>query len=532
MIDVILDALTQRDVNFKCDDWECCCKTTELVISSQKEFDSLAYEVDLIANQTRSIEADIEANSEIGRKRNQVRDLEKEIADFITESKAINAEYSTLTDDLLQVQEQFVPLDQEIARLEQQQGELVPIVTDLGVKVSQSIEQKDGCMQALDDVASAALQLRMEESESIETLMNLKTREVDLRNSILFDKAHVPGVDISALSAPVPKSKAKSKPKTIAEKVDNYLYYDSQAVMCEDSDPLDSIGQTNSTMRHSGPVTAMAFAETHPYVATGGEDSIVNVINTGNYRRIAQLTDSRKSIMAIAFSPSEQLMLTASYDSSIHFYKVPDMTRVSNCNANRACVNDAKFVTDSRFISCCRDQTIKLFDINRGAALSTFTSSSTPNSVCCLQGESMIVTGHRDGRLRVWDFRTSGTPIEIFVHKKDIIQVLGFTGSTDIVSLGEDKMIYVSDVRGKVIRGKVSINASGLPSEGMRMAIYNESAIIGGTTGEIYEYNLDKYQYNSKIAGHTAPVFCVAVKKSTAIIATGDKTGVVKFWSK
>jgi WD40 repeat protein len=276
----------------------------------------------------------------------------------------------------------------------------------------------------------------------------------------------------------------------------------------------------------------MAFALAQPLVATGGEDSIVNIFSTDSYRRTGQLTDAARSIMSIGFSPTDSFLLTASWDNKIRVYKSSTMTLVHTCSDNRDCVNDATFVADDRFISVCRDHTVKLFDVNRSTPVYGFTSSSTPYSLTAIQGESLVVTAHHDGKLRAWDFRSRGTPMELHVHKLNIMQVLGQAGSARVVSLGADKTVTVSDMRTKTVERKVSIAQSGMPSEKMQMALWRGHVMIGGTSGDVYDYDLGLGKVAGVMKGHKGPVFCVAVKGTVGPMASGDKSGVVRFWMK
>jgi WD40 repeat protein len=112
----------------------------------------------------------------------------------------------------------------------------------------------------------------------------------------------------------------------------------------------------------------------------------------------------------------------------------------------------------------------------------------------------------------------------------NIMQVVGQKGGSRLVSLGADKMIIVFDIRTRCLEGKVSIAQSGMPSGHMQMAVCGDQAIVGGTSGDIYTYDLLLSKMVRSIKGHLNPVFCVAANKN-GIVASGDKSGLLKIWN-
>jgi WD40 repeat protein len=200
-----------------------------------------------------------------------------------------------------------------------------------------------------------------------------------------------------------------------------------------------------------------------------------------------------------------------------------------NCKDHTDCVYDAKFLSDDRFVSCSRDQTIRLFDIKNGAPITSFTSSSRPFSICSLQGGSLVVTAHFDGKLRGWDFRTRGAPLEFKAHKGTVGFVTSIPGMTQLLSYGsDDKFLMVSDLRAKNLIGKVP-HKPAVPREKIQLALWGDQAVIGAANGHICAYDLTTFRLKEMIKGAESPVYCVAAKPNFGL-ATGDQSGVVRFW--
>lgn len=502
-------------------DWCSCAKLSVALVKELSEKSSLEHEVQDLRTQADTLEQEITNNSEFGKLSRDLKQMKEVTSRMENERNVLYQSRMALTEEMATISKKYEPLRAEGEKWKQREEELRTVVQALSAELAKGNEQLSGTNEAFSDMVSQVGMLEKKRDELEMKLLRLREREAELRNNEAT--MTVPQVDFSAMQCPLPRGKD-------GRAVDEIL---GEPMASPDDDILDHLKSGASASKHNGTVTCIAFSNSQPIAATGGEDGRVHLVNTETCAKFCDLTEAKRCIMSLAFSPLDQLMLTACYDGSIRIYKVGQpFTLTTNCNDNRDCVNDAKFITDDKYISCCRDHTVKLYDVRKGTAISSFTSNSIPYSICSIQGESMIVTGHHDGKLRVWDFRVRGTPTELPVHKQKVIQVYGTAGSSRIVSLGQDKMICVSDIRSKSVCGKINIAKSGIPSETAQMAVLNDEVLIGGNDGQLYDYSIEKFTLTRSMKGHNSPVCCVAIKRSVGLIASGDKSGVVKFWNK
>ena len=518
---LVRELVAGKERILKCENWCACCKLSEALVSELSESATLEKSVSVLSKRADELENELTSNSEFGKLSQELTKLKSQTSRMEEERNTLYQSRVTLNEDMERIRAKYEPMKAELDMWQKKEEELSTVVKALSDELAKGSDQLSGANEAYTDVAGQVVLLEKEKGDLEMKLLRLREREAELRNNEA--EAATPQIDFSAMKCPLPKGKD-------GRALDDLLGEPSAAA---DEDLLQGMKPGNYANKHNGPVTCIAFSATRPIAATGGEDGCVHIINTETYQKQCQLTDAKRCIMAISFSPLDERMLTACYDGSIRVYKVGQpFTLMANCNDNRECVNDAKFITDDKYVSCCRDHTLKLYDMRKGSPISSFTSNSTPYSVCSIQGESMVVTGHHDGKLRLWDFRVRGTPVEVPVHKQKIIQVFGTPNSSRIVSLGYDKMICVSDIRSKTTHGKINISKSGIPSETMQMAVLNEQVLIGGSDGQLYDYDTEKFALVRSTKGHQSPVFCVAVKRNSGLLASGDKTGVVKFWNK
>ena len=68
------------------------------------------------------------------------------------------------------------------------------------------------------------------------------------------------------------------------------------------------------------------------------------------------------------------------------------------------------------FAAISSDDSLRVFDaadLNRGAVVSSHTHDGGVTSLRSYAGESQLLTGGRDGKVRIWDVRTGGPVVEM-----------------------------------------------------------------------------------------------------------------------
>ena len=525
--DSFLQSLTERDsIKDSTGFWDISVKLSNSFAENNPYYKELNRDVSEIQHNVENLEQELMSNTEAGQKMRQIQTLSQAVENEKQKLESQTLDESLLKEEVKNLTEEIRPLREKSSSINQQIQKLKETTESLELELNNKNDQQFFCKKSLDQIVEEYASLKTNEEKMITQLMKLKTREMDIRNQeVPQTNVNQPKIDYSRYKAPLPN------PGEGASLSDDEILGGSAPAKVERVPFLSSLKQEPSTQKHAGSVTALCFANTQPYLASGAEDSTVHIVRTDNFLKTTTLRDSPKTIMAINFSPSDRTMLTASFDGVVRFYRIPDFKLINTNSDNRDCVTSSVFLTDEKFITCCRDQTIKLFDISRSSPVVSLSTPSTAHCVFPLQGESLIITSHHDGKIRGYDLRAQGSPFEIRVHKKQAIQVTGRLGGTKVASLSVDKTIAVIDIRGKVVLGSINIQKAGMPSDKMQMALVDKSAIIGSTSGDLYDYDLMSYKLHSTVKGPNAPVLCVAANESMGLLSIGDKNGVVQIWN-
>lgn len=495
--------------------------------------------------------------------------LTEQILEKIENLKVLDAEIAS-TRQVCDVTSKTFDENTELGAIVKEKLEVNTGIRELNCQINNSILKKE---QLRGEIKSLRKEKKREKACKIEIRTqknNMKTKKIETKKqykrlykklNALRSQSEEVYLEYSSLQQELQHFKAQSERlETIAQELSKYPIVEianpvdtSQCVApiptstrfssFEDSDmnepihatQLKSIENQIELTAHKQPITCLAFAHTEPMLITGSEEKTFCVYNAASMGMINNISDSSKSILALEFSPSDSTFLAASYDSSVRFYSTNDLRRVATCTAHKDKVLGARYADESRVLSCGADLNIFFYDINRNVTISQCKTSSTPYSIYPLIGESLVVTSHHDGKLRSWDFRTANDRpiIEMDAHGygSKAIQVLGINSSHQTISISHDDKLTLCDFMGmgKAVITK-TINKLGALSDRTQMAIRQDSVLVGGNNGVIYEFDLKTLSLQTSKEAHESPVICICSRNRSNTIASGDYNGCVKIW--
>lgn len=514
--------------------WNAASAATNEIIKNIDSMEQMKLEAESLTQQVTSIENEISTNSKQAELFGKLDDLQSHLRSLeINNTKQIDQNIE-VTKRISTLQEEVQSLKDSIDEMEKKEKQYNEDIQKKKDEQTKREEQYDSVKSVLNDLLIQSQQLKAEEEKRLEKLMGLMEKEIQIRNDMIIveNTPEKTKEDIKRYNAIIPNKKRTGK-NSSSEQLDEDVdgsYEDSFVHV--NINLFENLKQNTKDSIFTGPVSSLCFANANPFIATGGENGYVKINRTDNTRQVSTLTDTNRRIMSMSFSPSDILFATASYDTVIRYYNIPSFTLVDNNRENRDCVNDAKFLSDDKIVSCCRDQTVKIYNVGRSTPINSFTSVSQPYSLSFYQ--TQVVSSHHDGKLRLWDPRSSARPIEIKAHKSSAIRAICIPHTSTVVSIGTDRAIVVNDLRNirDPYQGSINIFKSGTPDEYMQIAVTEDSAFVGGSDGQIYNYSLDNYKFKNSRKGHEAPVICVAVKPSIGMMVSGDRSGNVIYWKK
>ena len=97
----------------------------------------------------------------------------------------------------------------------------------------------------------------------------------------------------------------------------------------------------------------------------------------------------------------------------------------------------------------CRDQSVRVWDLERGAAVATFEGhTGFVTAVCVTEEGRRILSSSNDGTLRLWDLVSGGCAAVLRGHAKPVLCCAVTPDGARAVSGSEDKSLRLWDLRG------------------------------------------------------------------------------------
>lgn len=277
------------------------------------------------------------------------------------------------------------------------------------------------------------------------------------------------------------------------------------------SQPLPSCVRSSVTDAHSGEIYALTSSSDARWIASGGDDKCVRIFDATSSASCASISENSRSVTAIAFHPhtSSQtsdcpLLHLACSDGTVKTMRrnprrkskwtLRAIAPVHTQPVRRLLFVDSHGLEASPnlMLSCSTDRSIKLSDIESGRRPFVPITPSPVLDVACLR-PGVLVSGHKDGGIRLWSMRDQNTTISASkVHTKGVVSVSCLDDGFGVVSLGRDNVMRVSETRmGLSVLREIEDRVETV-SDWHRAAVNGRHVVCGtGSSGHVGIWNVD-----------------------------------------
>jgi WD40 repeat protein len=197
-------------------------------------------------------------------------------------------------------------------------------------------------------------------------------------------------------------------------------------------------------------VLAVAFSPDEELLATAGRDTVVRlweVTDPGRPVQLDQWLRNESSVRSVAFSPNGQLLAAAGYP--VRVWKIVDPVRPQRLRDLRVTANAVAFSPDGgRLASAGGDGTVRLWDLVEDGtppeALELH--AGAVNTVAFSPDGAVLASGSADKTVRLWDIADPANPVP---HDRPL---LGHTGKVQTVAFSPDGRLLASGGEDGMVR--------------------------------------------------------------------------------
>ncbi|XP_060546985.1 telomerase protein component 1 isoform X2 [Pantherophis guttatus] len=291
----------------------------------------------------------------------------------------------------------------------------------------------------------------------------------------------------------------------------------------------------------SCPLNCVTFHPNGQFVAIGGWDRSVTVLDTNGMSKISVMKDHDASIHCISFSSTGKVLAAATLAGSITLWSWQEAIILGSFKAHSGCTSVARFLSDEKLLTAGEDCKVQICKGHLGQFWSTLGSRTLSPALCMasnLDGSQLAVGHHSDGiwiYSQPWRFQT--TPIHlqgsdvavcslVWLHHIFLVAGLGdgslrvwktFESSSDCCHhfKAHEKAVMGLGVSDKLVASVSDDFTVGLwLSETLRPGLALDAGISP----------------LSILRGHTSGVTCCAFSLDGNYLATGSKDRALFLW--
>ena len=152
------------------------------------------------------------------------------------------------------------------------------------------------------------------------------------------------------------------------------------------------------------------------------------------------------NVSSMAFSKRKDLMVTCDNFNSMNVIKLWPPRKVNDFSHSQS-INGCAFAKMSDQVATASN-VIKIWDVGTFNRPSTqFTSSRTPTTVDFPSTDSFLASGHKDGKVRIWNLNQRRVQHEIQVHYEPITYIKNYNLGVYILTCSQDGTLSKIDIR-------------------------------------------------------------------------------------
>eukprot|EP00347_Sterkiella_histriomuscorum_P010061 403338836 len=287
---------------------------------------------------------------------------------------------------------------------------------------------------------------------------------------------------------------------------------------------------------HEKEGTCVKFNNSGNLLASGGADSVIKIWDLNRQCESTPIKSFQKPISCMSFArDSESLMMACSIDRKIQIFNVKPYKLLQSLSGHSASINCCSFTYSSKLaLTASSDRTIKIWNYITGQNQGTMACASETTSVDISITDSIAVSGHKDGNVRLWSIRDHSLMKEIKnVHDDSITCVQYMPDGNSIITNSKDHSIRIIDTRMfqvvKTIENENYINSNetntfGLSPSGHYLA-------VGSRGGKLLIFNtLDGEVEEIFDREHTTSIVACDWSNRGSKVATIDSIGILFVW--
>jgi len=284
---------------------------------------------------------------------------------------------------------------------------------------------------------------------------------------------------------------------------------------------------------HASWVTAVAFSPDEQYLASASLDDTIKLwyMPAGSLIRTLKKAHSR-TVNCLTFSPDGQLMVSGSDDDTVKVWQTYSGELVYTLSGHTRDVNAVVIAPNGQILaSGSEDRTVRLWNLQRGELLRTaFDAAGMVKTIAITPNGQVLASGGLDNKIKLWDLMTGQLLNVLSGHLNSVMATAISPDGRFLASGSKDKTVRLWNLKTGdmllTLSGHLDVvNATSFSTDGQLLFSGSGDRTLkvwNAVTGELLE----------TIEEHTDAVDAIAVSPDGETIASGSKDNTIKIWSR
>ncbi|KOP24386.1 hypothetical protein AMR41_21075 [Hapalosiphon sp. MRB220] len=280
-----------------------------------------------------------------------------------------------------------------------------------------------------------------------------------------------------------------------------------------------------------GSILSVAFNLDSSLLATGHEpDSIVHLWDVSTGKEILTLEGHHTGVWSVAFSPTEKILATGSYDRTIKVWDLHSGKCLKTLTENDSWLRSVTFSPDGKILaSGSTHKIVRLWDVHTGECLRTLTGhTKTVLSVSFSPDNQILASGSSDQTIRLWNVNT-GECLKILHAHNHNVESVAFSPNNQILATGSaDQTIRLWNVNtGECLK---ILHAHDVWINSVAFSPDSQTLASGGGDQMVKLWNIQTGECLKTLLGHTSSVWSVAFSSDGKTLVSASRDQTFRFW--
>ncbi|HSE24192.1 MAG TPA: caspase family protein, partial [Pyrinomonadaceae bacterium] len=196
---------------------------------------------------------------------------------------------------------------------------------------------------------------------------------------------------------------------------------------------------------HAGYATAVAFSPNSSLLASGSKSGEIKIWDVNNAQLLFGLQSRTNGVNNLAFDLTGNILAVVGMDQRVEVWDLEK--KQARYFAGHSQEISSVVLGKDRLITGSRDKTIRIWDLNSGAAIRTLKSPGEVNGLALNSSGDVLAAANSDGTITCWDIVNGVSVRTLKDHTNEVLCVRFSADGNKLASASADRSVIVWDLQ-------------------------------------------------------------------------------------